>query len=245
MKRIYIILIAALLLQACSMSKEDSSPQQTTGQGGSLARFTIVGNYLYTVDESSLNTYTIDNAAQPAFIKRISLGFGTETIFPYKNALLLGTEEGMYVYDISHPESPQQVTLFQHIRSCDPVVAENDYAYITLNSNNTRCWRGLDELQVVDLHNLSSPYMVSSYNLTSPKGLEIHNDTLFVCDDGIRMLSVANKNSPLELAHYYSISANDLIYTQGRLLAIGPDGFSQYSINQDGLSLLSTIPVEP
>lgn len=244
MKYPILILITAILLQACSMSKDDGI-SQTTGEGGSLARFTIVGDHLYTVDETSLHTYSISNPAQPEHLRNTSLGFGTETIFPYNNSLLLGTEQGMYIFDLSHPDSPKQSAHFEHIRSCDPVVAEDNYAFITLNSYNTRCWRGLNELQVVDLHNLSAPYMLTSYSLTSPKGLDIHNDTLFICDDGIRLMNVSNKNYPQELAHYYNIAAEDLIYTQGRLLAIGSDGFSQYSVNQGGLSLLSTIPVEP
>ena len=234
-KHIYtiLILLAVVLFNSCSMSKDEGN-QQVTGDGGSLARFTIVGDYLYTVDETSLNTYSIVQSDQPKFRSKTYLGFGAETIFPYGNALLLGTQDGMYVCGLTNPAAPEKLNLFQHIRSCDPVVAENSYAYITLNSSNSRCWRGLDELQVVDLHNISAPYLLTSYSLTSPKGLDIHNDTLYVCDDGIRILNVANKYSPQEIAHFYDVSPEDLIYTQGRLLAIGSDGFTQYAISPNG-----------
>jgi hypothetical protein len=245
MKKLYSFIFAAVLLQGCSLSKDDNSGV-TTGEGGSLARFAIVGDYLYTVDETSLNVYSlVDNNSQMQFLGKTNLGFGAETIFPYGNALLLGTQDGMYIYDISIPASPHKLTLFQHIRSCDPVVAENNYAYITLNASNTQCWRGLNEMQIVDIHDLSAPYLKTTYNLTSPRGIDIHNDTLYVCDDGLRILDVSDKNTPFEIAHFYDVSAEDVIYTQGRLLTTGPGGFTQYTINSSGISKLSTIPVAP
>jgi len=245
MKKLSLYFLATILIQGCSMSKDDSSGNQV-GEGGSLARFAIVGDYLYTVDESSLNTYSlVSNPGQPQYVAKSNLGFGAETIFPYDNSLLLGTQSGMYIYGLSNPADPNQLTLFQHIRSCDPVVAENNYAYITLNAANTQCYRGLNEMQVVDIHNLSSPFLVTAYTMTSPKGLDIHNDTLYVCDDGLRVLDVSNKSAPVEISHFYDISAEDVIYTQGRLLTIGPAGFNQYSIDASGISKLSTIPIAP
>lgn len=239
-----LILLAGILFQGCSMNKSDSSGE-TSGDAGSLARFTIVGDYLYTVDESSLNTYSLAAIGQPEFKGKISLGFGAETIFPYENNLLLGTQDGMYIYGLSNPASPNKITLFQHIHSCDPVVAESNYAYITLNASNTQCWRGLNELDIVDIHDLSAPYLLKTYTMNNPQGLDIHNDTLYVCSEGLHILDVSNKNNPTEIKYVSDINAHDVIYTQGRLLTIGSDGFSQYSVNSAGFTKLSTIPIVP
>ena len=185
MKKIRIFLIFStivLVATACSYSeKSDSEGGDISGQGGSLARFTIAGEYLYTVDQSSLHTISITDVEHPLKVADKSLGVYTETIFPYENSLLLGTETGMFVFDLSNPSNPQQTTYFQHIRSCDPVVAENGYAYITLNTANQRCFNGMNELQIVNISNLNSPILVKTYNLASPLGLDIHNDTLYVC----------------------------------------------------------------
>jgi len=245
MKALLYLACIVLLLQACSLSKDDESSGET-GQGGSLARFTILNDHLYIVNETTLQTYSLlSNQSTPVKVDEEYLGFGTETIFPYENKLLLGTQDGMYIFDVSTPGNPFKVTMFQHIRSCDPVVAENGFAYITLNDANQRCWRGLNEMQIVDIHDPNSPYLVKSYTMDSPKGLDIHNDTLFVCDNGLKIMDVSNKNNPSLLRHFTDIQAEDVIYTDGRLLVIGADGFHQYTISTAGISKISTIPVIP
>lgn len=241
---IYLILLM-ILVQACSMSKDEETTT-TTGEGGSLARFTIVNDHLYIVGESTLSTYALSgNNLAPELVNQAQLGFGAETIFPYGNSLLLGTQDGMYIYDITTPSTPVQVKLFQHIRSCDPVVAENGYAYITLNASNQRCWRGLNEMQIVDIHNLNDPFLKQTYTMGSPKGLDIHNDTLFVCDNGLKILDVSDKSYIHELSYLPDVVANDVIYTQGRLLLIGDYGFNQYAISSSGITKLSSIPIQP
>ena len=168
----------------------------------------------------------------------------TETIFPYQNTLLLGTETGMFVFDISNPASPQQTTYFQHIRSCDPVVAQNGFAYVTLNSGNLRCSRGLNELQILDISTLSFPKLVKTMNLTTPLGLDINNDTLFVCDNGLRILDVSNKQNPVEITHFTDIQAQDVIYQNGILMVIGTDGLTQYHVSGSNIKKISTIPIQ-
>jgi hypothetical protein len=246
MKKLIYAMSVLIILQACSMSKDDSGNEVIVGEGGSLARFSIVNDHLYIVGESSLNTYELQQGNLPPVLKNtLDLGFGSETIFPYDEHLLLGTQDGMYVMDISTPSNPKKVTLFQHIRSCDPVVAENGFAYITLNASNQQCWRGLNELQIVDIHDLTQPFIKKTYAMVSPSGLDIHSDTLFVCDNGLKVLDVSDKTNPVQIQHFTDISARDVIYFNGRLLLIGDDGFHQYTVSPAGITELSNIPVEP
>jgi hypothetical protein len=234
-----------LLMASCSYSEKSDSEGDISGKGGSLARFTIKGEYLYTVDQSSLHTVDITDVEHPERVADKALGIYTETIYPYGNALLLGTETGMFVFDINNPASPQQISYFQHIRSCDPAVAENGFAYITLNTSNQRCFNGLNELQIVDITNLNSPQLVKTLNLNLPLGLDIHNDTLFVCDNGLRIINVANKQNPVEISHISDINAQDVIYQNGRLIVIGKDGLHQYNQSAGKYQKISTIPIEP
>lgn len=215
-----------------------------SGQGGSLARFTISGDYLYTVDQSSLHTISLADLEHPKKVADKSLGIYTETIFPYENSLLLGTETGMFVYDLSNPASPQQVTFFQHIRSCDPVVAQNNFAYVTLNTANQRCFNGTNELQIIDISNLNSPKLVKTLNLATPLGLDIDNDTLYVCDQGLKVYNVANKLNPVQINYFSDIQAQDVIHQTGRLIVIGTDGLHQYKQTAGGLQKISTISIQ-
>jgi len=245
--RIYFLLLAIpFLLSGCAMSEKnnDMGGNLSSGKGGSLARFTISGNYLYTVDPSKLHTISLANTEHPQKVNEKSLGIYTETIYPYQNSLLLGTETGMFVFDLANPANPQQIANFQHIRSCDPVVAQNGFAYITLNTQNQRCFNGTNELQIVDIHNLNSPKLVKTISLTTPLGLDINNDTLYVCDKGLRVINVADKLNPVEINHFYDIQAQDVIWQQGSIIVIGTDGLHQYKQTAGGLQKISTIPIQ-
>ena len=64
-----------------------SSP---VGTGGSMARFAIVNNYLYTVDDYNLNVFNITNSNEPGFLKQVSVDYHVETIYPFENNLFIG-----------------------------------------------------------------------------------------------------------------------------------------------------------
>lgn len=242
--RYYLLLIIPLVIAGCSMSEKSDTGSNQSGKGGSLARFTISGDYLYTVDQSSLHTISLADAEHPQKVTDKSLGIYTETIYPYQNSLLLGTETGMFVFDLSNPASPKQLSYFQHIRSCDPVVAQNGFAFITLNTLNQRCFNGTNELQIVDISNLNSPQLVKTISMANPLGLDIDNDTLYVCDQGLRIFNVADKKNPAEIKHFYDIQANDVIHQPGRVIVIGSDGLHQYKQTAAGLQKISTIPIQ-
>lgn len=244
--KVFLLLPAICFVMAsCSMSEKSDVGGDVSGQGGSLARFAIAGDYLYTVDPTSLHTISLADVEHPTKVADKQLGIYTETIFPYQNSLLLGTETGMFVFELNNPASPQQVANFQHIRSCDPVVAENGFAYITLNTSNQRCFNGMNELQIVDINNIYMPVLVKTMSLASPLGLEINNDTLYVCDQGLRVFNVSNKQQPVEINYFSDIQARDVIYQQGRLIVIGTDGLHQYQQTAGGLQKISTIPIQP
>lgn len=150
----------------------------------------------------------------------------------------------MFVFDLSNPASPQQLTYFQHIRSCDPVVAQDNYAYVTLNTGNQRCFNGINELQILDIKDLNSPQLVKSISLTTPLGLDIDNDTLYVCDQGLKVFNVASKLNPVQVSYFSDIDAQDVIHQPGRVIVIGTDGLHQYKQTAGGLQKISTIPIQ-
>jgi hypothetical protein len=242
---IFLLSATSLIMTACSMSEKSDTGGNVSGKGGSLARFTIAGDYLYTVDQTMLHTISLADIEHPRRVADKSLGIYTETIYPYQNSLLLGTETGMFVFDLSNPASPQQLTFFQHIRSCDPVVAQDGYAYITLNTANQRCFNGSNELQIVDINNLNNPQIVKTMSLSTPLGLDINKDTLYVCDQGLRVYNVSDKLNPVEMNHFYDINAQDVIYQEGNIIVIGTDGLHQYQYSAGSLQKISTIPIQP
>lgn len=237
------IVVLGALLFACSMEDggNDLMSADGSGTGGSMASFTIVGDHLYTVDNSSLKVMDISTPSNPDFKKKIDLGFGIETVFPRDSKLFVGSMWGMYIYDLAQPDNPSQLSYFEHIYSCDPVVADENFAYITLNSTFGNCGRWTNELQIVDISDLTQPKFVYSQPMDSPRGLNIKNDTLIVCDGGLKFYKVAADRKGTELIKQFNIAASDVIRLEDHLLVIGDDGFYQYRINNNEIELLSSI----
>ncbi len=233
-----------LLAFACSMGEKGSSDMlgTGTGQGGSMAGFTIIGDHLYTIGGvDHLKVADISNPANPVFKKTFGPGFGIETVFPYGNKLFIGSQTGMYIYDTSDAENPKRLSFYQHIYSCDPVVADERFAYVTLNSVWGNCGQNSNELQIVDISNLSNPNMIFSKAMNSPRGLSIQNDTLLVCDNGLKVYKVAENRKNITLLNEFNIKATDVISLGNNWLVIGDDGFYQYQIKNNEIKLLSSI----
>jgi len=91
-----------------------------------MARFAIVGNYLYAVDNNTLKVFDISVPAYPVYLKSKNIGNGIETIFPKDSLLFIGTQIGMLIFELTNPTNPLQISSYQHIYSCDPVVAAGE-----------------------------------------------------------------------------------------------------------------------
>ena len=222
-------------------------PPNTAGKAGSMARFALYQNYLYTVSTSEMMVFDVSTPTLPLETNKLNLGWGVETIWPYKDKLFLGTNTGMQIFDNKNPALPKHLSTFSHVRSCDPVVADDKYAYVTLRTGTT-CQRGVNELQVIDLENLREPKIVKKYPMDNPHGLGKDNHVLFVCDgnSGLKIFDAADveKIDENQLAHYKNINTFDVIPLDGTLLMIGADGLYQYDYSDvKNIRQISKIPV--
>ncbi|MFM2388332.1 MAG: hypothetical protein RL660_3089 [Bacteroidota bacterium] len=188
--------------------------------GGSMARFCIVNNYLYCVDRTRLLTYNISNVAQPSSSAVANLTWGIETIYPMADKLFIGSQTGMYIFSIANPQAPVQEGMFSHARVCDPVIAEGNLAYVTLRSGTT-CQGFTNQLDVVNISDVTKPTLIKSYDLTNPHGLSKKGNTLYICDgaSGLRIMNVTTadavtieKTLALEGVAYDCISSGDKLF---------------------------------
>jgi hypothetical protein len=218
-----------------------------TGTGGSMARFTLFGDFLYAIDKASLHLFDVSNAANPEFTKQIPISWQIETLFPYKQMLFIGAQSGMYIYSLQNPANPEFISEFRHASACDPVVVEDDYAYVTLRGGNL-CGAIESQLEVIDISVIESPELVKSYPMSEPYGLGIDNDVLFICDgkDGLKIYNASDPYTIDEnaIAHYQEIDAFDVIPLGNVMLVIGADGLYQYDYSSlDDIKQLSYIPI--
>ena len=216
------------------------------GQSGSMARFIVYETSLYAVNERTLQSFDITNRAKPSKGSSIEVSRDMETLFTQDDKLFIGTTSGMMVYDISIAGNPEFVSDLDHVRSCDPVVVEGDYAYVTLRSTNQSCAGWTNQLDVIDISDIVNPVLIKSYPMTSPHGLGIDNGTLFICDgnDGLKVYDATDPNAIDDnmIDHFKDINTFDVIPYSGLLLMIGDDGLYQYDYTDAGdINLLSVI----
>jgi hypothetical protein len=212
--------------------KQSIDDVRNGGKGGSMARFVIVDSYLYCINDMSLTVYDIADPSRPRYKNTINVGWGIETLFPYKNYLFMGGVQGMYVYDISDRSNPTYYSEFTHARSCDPVVADGDRAYVTLRSGSP-CGDIEDQLQVIDIGNLRDPKSISTYSMNNPYGLTVKDQKVVVCDgtNGLAVLDASNPRNIKKVGEIRDITPYDVLH-EGNLLVVTSDtGFHLYDIS--------------
>ena len=215
------------------------------GVGGSMARFTIVNERLYTVGTSELQVFNISNTANPVYSNKKNMGWGIETIYPFMDKLFIGSQTGMFIYSLNNPDNPEQTGQFNHVRSCDPVIADNDYAYVTLRSG-TACNGFSNELDILQLNNLTNPTLLKVYSMTNPHGLSKDGNTLFICDgkDGLKIYNAVNVSSLQLIKKIENIETFDVITLGGIALVVAKDGLYQYDYSDPGnIRQISKIPI--
>ena len=221
-----------------------------TGVSGSTARFAIIDERLYAVTQSEMKLFNLKTPSKPTYEGFLNLGFGIETIFPHKDKIFLGTTTGVQIWDNKNPQKPTFLSRLDHARACDPVVVENDIAYVTLRSLNnfSPCGAAFaNQLDVIDVSNLANPKLLKSYQMENPYGLGIDNKKLFICEgkSGLKTFDATNVMNIKQLQHFKDMNAYDVIPLDNTLMLIGKDGLYQYDYsNLNSLKLLSKISVK-
>ena len=204
------------------------------GIGGSMARFAIADERLYTIDDYQIKVFSVENPTNPVMGDSVPVEFGIETIFPFKDKLFIGARSGMFIYDRTDPDRPFPISEFRHATSCDPVVANDSMAYVTLRSGNA-CEGFTDQLDVIDIRDVTRPTLVKTYPMDNPHGLGISGTTLFLCEGkyGLKVFDATKSRNITGLAHFKDVHAYDVIPLGGTplgevLMMVGDDGLYQY-----------------
>ncbi len=218
------------------------------GVGGSMARFLTYDDYLYML-QTDYKLKVVDITQTDTLPVKYDkyIGSGLETMFIYNDYMYIGSTQGMHILSLEDPDSPFKTAEYRHITSCDPVVVNGNYAYVTLRSGNL-CGGTADLLEVIDISDKYDPQLIASYNMDEPYGLGISGTTLFVCQ-GPNGLMVYDASSPTtidenQLASFSDIQSKDVIPVGNFLFMIGEDGFYIYDYTDiNNITLTGSIPV--
>jgi hypothetical protein len=235
---IFLVTIVSLFVFTISNScnKEGMAAKESTGKGGSLARFTIAGNYLYAVTNHNLSAYSLGNAGKPEHVYTSQLNFDIETVYAYNNNLFLGTRTGLYIYSLASPASPQLIGEAKHARSCDPVVVNDSVAFVTLKSSPT-CGPATSGLYIHDIRDIKNPVLKKTVELPDPAGLGIQDSILYVCcgKEGLKVFNVSQPYSPTLLSTEKDATFVDVIPYNGTLICFVDDGMLLYDITNPAM----------
>lgn len=203
------------------------------GTAGSLARFAVVGDYLYCIDDYTLHVYDVSDPARPRYRNRVAVSWDIETLFPYGDKLFIGGRSGMYIFNAADQEQPEQISEFTHRRSCDPVVVENNRAYVTLRGGSA-CGGFDNQLDVIDISNIRFPKLLKSYKLAGPYGLSVRNGIVLVCDGnaGLVILDVNDPANIREIGRVEGVTAHDIILNGNLMVLSAQDNFYLYDISR-------------
>lgn len=192
-----------------------------------MSRFAIAGSGLYTLNSPFIHKYDIGSSD----IRYINEGMiesnDGETIFVRDSLLYVGSQSGMYILEL---ENLKLLSSVSHFKSCDPVVALDTFAYVTLSTGTSCRWDITPSLQLYSVKNPLAPKMVKGYSMYNPRGLAIRDSLLFVCDDGLKIYYAKHPADSLpRLKHLKGLDGYDVILRDTTMLLIGADGFYQYS----------------
>jgi len=185
-----------VVIVSCEKNTANSADAASTGKGGSMARFTIAANHLYLADYNTIEVYDISGGTATKKTS-VQVDWGVETIFPYKDKLFIGSVNGMFIYSIADPSNPVKLGSALHVRSCDPVVADDKYSYVTLRGSGT-CGAAEDGLYIYDITDVLKPKQLSLLRLQSPYGLGMKDSVMFVCraSNGLTAVNVKDPSNP-------------------------------------------------
>lgn len=220
-----------------------------SGMAGSMSRFALSHDHLYLIDQGELLALDLDNPTDPMMGERQYIDWGIETLFPAKEHLFIGAQNGMHIMNLDDPINPVLLSTYQHVNSCDPVIVDGDYAYVTLRSGN-ECAGFTNQLEVIEISDLTLPQVQHVYPMTNPHGLGKDGDALFICDgyDGLNIFNasdISQINDNL-IAHYPNIDAFDIIPFNKVAMMIGEDGLYQYDYSDlTNITLLSHLKIIP
>ena len=122
----------------------------------------------------------------------------------------------------------------RHFTACDPVVANDTHAFVTLHTNRL-CGNNLNQLEIYNIEDIQNPVLISSRGLVQPKGLSLYKNYLFVCDDEVKIFNVKDPKKS-ELIATLKKEAFDIIIHKDIIMLIGNDGLYQYKLNDDDIT---------
>jgi hypothetical protein len=170
--------------------------------------------------------------SQPALLGRFELPFAS-SIEAHSSLVYVGstTNGGMFkILDATNPALPVELFSMPTDATVDLTVRGN-YAYLADGSGG---------LRIVDVSTPSQAHQVGQYNQCNASGVDISGDTnkaYLACDDGITILDISNKATPVLLGSL-TLPGNEQFPDYNRAWSILVDGSTAYVGTEYGIDVI-------
>lgn len=245
MKLLKLLSICCFLsLVACTADQDfggrsEAAEATSNTVNGSYTNMLTVDDRLYALTVESISTFDITNKANPKLINKQNVGFSIESIYHVEGVLFIGSREALHIFSLDSDGVPvrqsetEYDTFGDDVTPCDPVVAKNDIAYVTLSATESgpcQTVRPINQLRTYNVANLQNPQLLSVTDMIEPKGLGLDGQYLFVAEanNGVVVYDVSNPASPSVVSTLDGFRAYDLIPNDGILLVVGPSKITQF-----------------
>lgn len=244
-----ITLFSFLLLMASCTTSEDSTPgtdvdgttfPDVNALSGSYANMIAVADHLYVIGETDIITYKQQEDKSVTEVDRQTLGLNLESLFYRKGVLFVGSSERMYICTLGtdylpNLKSTTQYTDMPDVRPCDPIVANDEHAFVSLSSSapadEDDCGISeVNQLRVFDISNLTAPAEVARLEMEGPKGMALDGDLLFVCEkeNGLKVMDVSDATAPQQIIHFEGFETQDAVSTGTSVFIVGPSDLYEF-----------------
>ncbi|HEX9649010.1 MAG TPA: hypothetical protein VGA21_00500 [Cyclobacteriaceae bacterium] len=245
-----LIVIIFLIGQACLDGNNFN--EAVTGKTGSITRFAVKGDYLYSLDMNQILVFEIFDNGETEQVNAVPADYGLETIIIYDETIYVGSTSALYILDISVPATPVILSKLDReeilIGGCDPVVVKDNYAYSTVKIIENRCGRlsAVSQLIVYDVSDKKNPFEVNTFPMDQPNGLGYKDNHLFVCDQGvdkIQIFDITVPTNPAYIGFVNLVDPIDLIPNGETMIVSTANDFVIYDITDvNNITRLSSIP---
>lgn len=255
MKHVFGLLMFSLLLFSCG-----KSPVMGTSDEGEIVgkykTLVAVDNFLYAVNHTQLITFDMTDKENPVEVDKKDVGMDIENLYHVDRALFIGSQTNLHIYQIAENGIPTKKSDTPYIRfgdeitTCDPVIADQDIAYVTLSSDFWNRVNGcptlvtINELRAYDVADLENPQLKGVYQLNNPMGLSIDGDYLFVSDGdaGVAIFEVDHDGYATLINTIPGFPTYDLSAENNKLLVVSEEEIRQYDYSDiNDIKLYSTL----
>ncbi|NHK32569.1 MAG: hypothetical protein FK730_14545 [Asgard group archaeon] len=187
----------------------------------------IVLLLLFSLAINCINGYSYTESSANISITKLGElptgGFAYDVKLKDDVAFIADLNAGLNIIDISNPNSPELIALYEMDSAYDVHISEN-LAYVT---------RGGNGFEVINITDLENPEQLGQIDGISMYNFDIEDDCAFIDSEGLLILNISDSLNPTEIYQYYDFGNISTVFVKENIAYLGTfilDSFMNFTI---------------